>query len=57
MSDRSVITTSGKLYKIGEYAGVYYVKRNGTDLGKARRLDDALALIRSHSGEGIKEID
>jgi hypothetical protein len=37
---------------------VFYVsKSNGTDIGKARNLDDALAIIKSHSGREIEKIE
>jgi hypothetical protein len=62
---RSVAVQGGNLYEIGEYDGTFYVRRvkvnllfnDKSDIGKARSLDDALSLIRSHSGREIKSID
>lgn len=58
MSKRvSVKTSSGtKLYKIGESGGTYYCMKyvdsffgGWDDIGKARSLEDALAIIKSHA--------
>ncbi|WP_156878074.1 hypothetical protein [Sphingopyxis sp. QXT-31] len=62
---RSVAVQGGNLYEIGEYDGTFYVRRvkvklllnAKSDIGKTRSLDDALSLIRSHSGREIKSID
>jgi len=61
---RKVITKSGKLYQVSEYCGTYNAYRvevgllwdNTTHVGKARNLEDALALIKAYANEGIREI-
>jgi hypothetical protein len=58
---RTVRVRGGECYTVGEYNGYYYVKRglghySSTDIGKARSLDDALALIKAHSGKQIESI-
>jgi hypothetical protein len=60
MSKKTVVVEGGNLYTVGEYSGTYYVRRgsgwSGSDIGKAKSFDDALALIKSHSGKQIREI-
>jgi len=61
MADKTVTVEGGKYYTVGEYSGTYYVRRggrgfSGTDIGKARSFDDALAIIKSDSGKRIKNI-
>jgi hypothetical protein len=58
---KTVTVEGGAYYTIGESSGTYYVRKgdsgfSGTDIGKARSLDDALALIKAHSGKQIKSI-
>lgn len=65
-NDRRVVVKGGgaNLYKISEYAGQLYVyhvsvgflSNSNTSLGKTRSLQDALAIIKSHSGKEIAEI-
>lgn len=60
MAKRRVIVRGGgnNLYYVSDSSGVFYVsKSNGTDIGKARNLDDALAIIKSHSGREIEKIE
>lgn len=67
MSRRRVVVNGGgaNLYYIGESNGRFWVTQkkvgilldSDTDIGNTRSLDDALSLIRSHSGRGIKSID
>jgi len=67
MGKRRVVVKGGgaNLYYISDSGGTFYVthKRVGLilddniDIGKTRSLDDALSLIRSHSGRGIESID
>lgn len=59
---RHVTVEGGGYYTIGESSGTYYVRKggsgfDGTDVGKTRSLEDALALIKAHSGRQIKSID
>lgn len=64
-SKRQVVVQGGGLYTVGEYQGVFYVRKvsvgvltsSGHDIGTAKSLDGALALVRSHSGKSIKHID
>ena len=63
MSKRKVVVRGGgkNLYYVSDSNGTFYVKQgsvwgSGTDIGQARSLDDALALIRSHSGRDIEKI-
>ena len=66
MAKRRVVVKGGgaNLYYISEYAGRFYVTQRkvglitdtNIDIGKTRTLDDALSLIRSHSGRGIDSI-
>lgn len=64
--DRKVVVCGGgsNLYRISESDGWFYAYHirvrflgNAKDsLGRTRTLDDALALIRAHSGREIEEI-
>ncbi len=66
MARRSVVVQGGgeDLYEIDDSGGTYYtykvkvgfISNSRQDIGKARSLEDALALIKSHSGREIKEI-
>ena len=66
MADKQVVVEGGgeNLYKVSDYKGIYYVKKisvgiianSARDLGKTKSFDDALAIIRSHSGKAIKSI-
>lgn len=67
MTRHRVIVKGGgaNLYYVNESNGRFFViqKRVGlildsdTDIGKTRAFEDALGLIRSHSGRGIDSID
>jgi hypothetical protein len=66
MSDRRVIVRGGgkNLYRISDYNGTYraywinvgFFWDDKEFIGKARSLEDALALIKSHSGRGIQDV-
>jgi hypothetical protein len=66
MKDRKVVVQGGgrNLYKISEYNGKYTAYKvdggffgNSTNkIGTASSLEDALSLIRAHSGKEIDEI-
>lgn len=64
MKDRQVVVQGGgaNLYKISEYNGKFTAYKVNTgfgsnnNIGEARSLEDALALIKLHSGREIKEI-
>ncbi len=60
MSKRTVVVEGGNVYTVGDSSGTFYVRRGGfygTDIGKTKSLNDALALIKSHSGRQIRSID
>tara|TARA_R110002049_G_C8853097_1_gene537514 strand:- start:186 stop:377 length:192 start_codon:yes stop_codon:yes gene_type:complete len=50
----------GNLYYVSESSGDIYVYKGGgftdTQIGKAKTMEDALALIKSHSGKEIQSI-
>ncbi|MEM9755770.1 MAG: hypothetical protein AAF914_07250 [Pseudomonadota bacterium] len=63
---RVVVKGGGKnLYRISEGSSTFYVQHaqggllssNYRDIGKTRSLEDAITLIRSHSGQEIESID
>jgi hypothetical protein len=60
MSKKTVVVEGGNLYTVGESSGTFYVRRgdgwSGTDIGKTRSFDDAVSLIKSHSGRQIRSI-
>jgi hypothetical protein len=60
MGMRTVVVEGGNVYTVGDESGTFYVRRgggwSGTDIGKTRSLDDALALIKSHAGRPIRSI-
>lgn len=65
MKDRTVVVQGGgaNLYKISEYNGKYIAYKvndglfsSNNNIGEARSLEDALALIKLHSGREIKEV-
>jgi hypothetical protein len=55
----SVRTSTGTyLYKVSEYGGTYYCYKwkdslfgSWIDIGKARNLEDAISLIKSHASQ------
>ncbi len=66
MKDRKVVVQGGgrNLYRVSEYNGKFtaykvdvgFLSNSTSNIGTARTLDDALALIKSHSGREIKEV-
>ena len=64
MTKRDVTVEGGDLYRISGGDGKYYVQKvkvnmisnSYTDVGQARSLEDALTLIRAHSGRQIKRL-
>jgi hypothetical protein len=66
MRDRKVVVQGGgrNLYRISEYNGKYTAYKvdagiffNSTNkIGTTRSLEDALSLIRAHSGREIDEV-
>jgi hypothetical protein len=57
-SESKIWTKNGKLYYIKQKYGRYYVSKPGHGgLGDASTLDNALSIIKSHSGSTIKSID
>ena len=62
MSKKKVIVKGGgsNLYYVSESSGTFYVHKGGvwseTQIGKTKTMEDALSLIRSHSGRDIESI-
>ena len=64
---RKVVVQGGgsNLYEVSEYAGKFtaykvdvgFLLDDRTSIGTGRSLEDALTLIRAHSGKEIKSID
>ena len=60
MAKKKVVVKGGgdNLYYISESSGTVYVYKGGTfgdtQIGKATSVDNALAIIRSHSGRDIE---
>ena len=64
MAKRKVVVRGGgeNLYYVSDSNGTFYVTKSsgwggGTDVGKAKSLDDALAIVKSHSGRDIEKIE
>jgi hypothetical protein len=63
MSTKTIVVKGGgsNLYSTSESSGTIYVfKGSGwgkTQIGKVKRFEDALALIKSHSGKEIERIE
>jgi hypothetical protein len=63
MADKRVVVKGGgeNLYYVSESSGTYYVYKGSvwsgkTQIGKARSMSDALAIITSYSGRAIESI-
>lgn len=60
MTEKGVTLKGGGNYKIKEYNGKYTAYKVNTfskdNIGEAKTLEDALSLIKVHSGKEIKEI-
>lgn len=56
MSDKQVVVQGGNMYKVYVKNGKYYAYRSGSKIGEARSLEDALSLIKVHSGKEIRSI-
>lgn len=60
MSDKNVTVQGGGSYRIKEYAGKYTAYKihsfSKDNIGKASTFEDALSLIKVHSGKEIKKI-
>jgi len=58
MSKKKVIVKGGgsNLYYVSESSGIIWVYRSNTLIGKTKTMEDALALIRNHSGRDIERI-
>ena len=60
MSRKKVIVRGGmkNIYYVNEYSGKFFVTSSGgTDIGRAKSLDDALAIIKPDSGRDIEGIE
>ena len=60
MAKKTVVVKGGALYSVSESSGTIYVYKGAmfgdTQIGKMRSMDDALSLIKSHSGKEIERI-
>lgn len=63
MAKKRVVVKGGgeNLYYVSESSGTYYVYKGSvwggdTQIGKARSMTDALAIITSYSGRAIESI-
>ena len=62
MAKRKVVVKGGgnNLYYVSDSSGTIYVYKGGfmgdTQIGKARTMEDALAIIKSYSGKDIESI-
>lgn len=66
MGAKQVVVQGGgdNLYKVSESSRTFYVYRIDVgifsnthyEIGQTRNFEDALSLIKSHSGKGIKKI-
>lgn len=62
MAEKTVTTANGKLYYVRISGGWHYIKATdgggfGHDsIGDAKSLEDALAIIKAHSGSQIANI-
>lgn len=64
MARKKVIVRGGgeNLYYVSESGGWFYAKKGSVwgsdkDIGKARSLEDALSIIKSHSGQEVEKIE
>lgn len=60
MSKKKVIVKGGgeNLYYVSETMGTLYVyKGSSSQIGKTKTMEDAIALIRNHSGRDIERIE
>lgn len=66
MKDRKVVVQGGgeNLYRISESNGIYtaykinvnLISNSARNIGQTKNLEDALSLIKVHSGKEIKEV-
>lgn len=58
MSKKKVVVKGGgqNLYYVSESSGTIYVYKGSSQIGKTETMEDALALIKSHSGKDIQSI-
>jgi hypothetical protein len=62
MAGKKIVVRGGgkNLYSVSESSGTIYVYKGSgwgkSQIGKTRTMEDALALIKSHSGRGIESI-
>jgi len=59
VAKKKVVVKGGgsNLYYVSESSGTIYVyKGSNTQIGKTKTMEDALALIRNHSGKDIESI-
>ena len=62
MAKKKVVVKGGgsNLYYVSESSGTIYVYKGGgwsdTQIGKTKTMEDALALIKNHSGRDIESI-
>ena len=63
MSKKKIVVKGGgsNLYYVSESSGTIYVYKGGgwgsdTQIGKTKTMEDAIALIKNHSGRDIESI-
>lgn len=62
MADKKIVVKGGgqNLYSVSEASGTIYVYKGSgwgkSQIGKTRSMEDAIALIRNHSGKDIESI-
>lgn len=63
MSSKTIVVKGGgqNLYSTSESGGTIYVYKGSgggkTQIGKVKQFEDALAVIKSHSGKDIERIE
>jgi len=58
VAKKKVVVKGGgqNLYYVSESSGTFYVYKGSSQIGKTGTMEDALALIRNHSGKDIESI-
>jgi hypothetical protein len=58
VAKKKVVVKGGgsNLYYVSESSGTIYVYKSDTQIGKTKTMEDALALIKNHSGKDIESI-
>ena len=58
VAKKKVVVKGGgsNLYYVSESSGTIYVYKGDTQIGKTKKMEDAIDLIKSHSGREIESI-